>query len=175
MYHHNEHFLSVRISNLSNRLFLPQTTDCGWPRCVSQRIRKILVNSPQNWVIFCSFLHSSGQASISDAERRHYSELASQILYTPASQLPPAGRRLTEAIGEPKFTTFLADLSPHQLFIDQLWQHRHRLVASSELLATLIVAAPVCWPEACRRASQPTTKSAHDKILWMLLLSQLYR
>ncbi|KAL5968621.1 Phosphatidylinositol 4-phosphate 3-kinase C2 domain-containing subunit beta [Taenia solium] len=114
------------------------------------------------------------QATISDVERRHYSELASQILYTPASQFPPAGRRSTEAIGEPKFTTFLADLSPHQLFIDQLWQHRHRLVASSELLTTLVVAAPVCWPEACRRASQLGTKSAHDRILWMLLLSQLY-
>ncbi|VDK39629.1 unnamed protein product [Taenia asiatica] len=114
------------------------------------------------------------QASISDVERRHYSELASQILCTPASQLPPAGRRSTEAIGEPKFTTFLADLSPHQLLIDQLWQHRHRLVASSELLTTLAVAAPVCWPDACRRASQLATKSAHDKILWMLLLSQLY-
>ncbi|KAL5108544.1 Phosphatidylinositol 4-phosphate 3-kinase C2 domain-containing subunit alpha [Taenia crassiceps] len=114
------------------------------------------------------------QAGISDAERRHYNELASQILYTPASQLPPVGRRLTETIGEPKFTTFLADLSPHQLFIDQLWQHRHRLVASPELLTTLVVAAPVCWPGACRSTSQPTTKNDHDKILWMFLLSQLY-
>nr|CDS23179.1 phosphatidylinositol 4 phosphate 3 kinase C2 [Echinococcus granulosus] len=116
----------------------------------------------------------TGQAGIFDVEKRHYIELASQILYTPASLLPPAGRRLTDAIGEPKFTTFLADLSQHQLFIDQLWQHRYRLVASSELLTTLLVAAPVCWPEACRRASQPTKKSAHDKILWMFLLSQLY-
>ncbi|VDM34139.1 unnamed protein product [Hydatigera taeniaeformis] len=112
--------------------------------------------------------------SMSDAERRHYSELASQILYTPASQLPPAGRRSTEAVGEPKFITFLADLSLHQLFIDKLWENRHRLIGSSELLTTLVVAAPVCWPDACRRASIPTTKSAHDKILWMLLFSQLY-
>ena len=114
-------------------------------------------------------------AKLSNEERNHFSESASQLLYTPASQLTPANRRQVETIVEPKFTTFLPDLKPYQNLIDQLWQHRSRLNGAPELLTTLLVAAPVCWPEQCRRASRGNEKLSHDKMLWMLLLSQLYR
>uniref|UniRef100_A0A5K3FAW8 C2 DOCK-type domain-containing protein n=1 Tax=Mesocestoides corti TaxID=53468 RepID=A0A5K3FAW8_MESCO len=102
---------------------------------------------------------------------------ASSALLNPVAYLSPSTRRLPDPYNDFKFTTFLGpvgDVDRQQEAVEELWQIRGHLTSSPELFSALLVAAPVCWPQQCRRTPRSPEKATHEHTLWMALLSNLY-
>lgn len=77
----------------------------------------------------------------------------------------------------PAFVSYLEG-SPSNRFqrdvIESLWKERWRVRPPPEITTALLVGAPLNWPLKCRKLEHGASPS-HDKVLWMHLLSELYR
>ncbi len=182
------------ISFFQNRQ-LPTSSNCEFVSCCGPRHQKLEFT----FILFTLLRSTRAFEDLPANEQRMLVDASRRILYegptptTLGASANSVARHTSYVPQKFKFTSFAgavnslndsllpssnsptSSMAIHKA-VEKLWRWRGHLISSPELLTALLVAAPVHWPPQCQRVPQVSEpEPPHYKVLWMLLLSNLYR